>query len=163
MSLSWPARLARTNRPAWAEPPPAVDALAVLARLARQHFDAERQALAQTEQAADLTRMRLIDLRETAERERCAARALTDGHAWLMTYLRHVQGQAKELAAELCRLESQREAQVARLAERHAELKRLEILIERRAERARAERLRREQQAIDELVLLCPGYAPAER
>jgi flagellar export protein FliJ len=133
---------------------PAVDALAVLACLARQELDAQRQALAQTDQAADLTRARLIDLRETAEREWHAAHALTDGNAWLMTYLHRLQGQAKELEAELCRLENQREAQAARLAERHAELKRLEILVERRAERARTESLRREQKAIDELVLL---------
>jgi flagellar export protein FliJ len=131
-----------------------VDPLAVLARLARQALDAERQALAETDQATDVTRAMLADLRQSAEGERRAARGLVDGNARLVTYLRRVRGQERELEAELCRLENQREAQTARLAERHAELKRLEILLERRAERARAERLRREQKAIDELVLL---------
>jgi flagellar export protein FliJ len=131
-----------------------VDPLAVLARLARQALDAERQALAETDQATDVTRAMLADLRQSAEGERRAARGLVDGNARLVTYLRRVRGQERELEAELCRLENQREAQTARLAERHAELKRLEILVERRAERARAERLRREQKAIDELVLL---------
>jgi flagellar export protein FliJ len=133
---------------------PAVNPLAVLVRLARHALDAERQALAQTDQAAGVIRAMLSDLREAAERERDAARGLVDGNARLVTYLRRVQGKAKELEAELSRLEDQREAQAARLTERHAELKRLEILLERRAARARAERLRREQKAIDELVLL---------
>jgi flagellar export protein FliJ len=139
-----------------------VDALAVLVRLARQTLDTERRALAQTDQATDVTRAMLADLRQAAEGERRAARGLVDGNTRLVIYLRRVQGQEKELEAELCRLENQREAQTARLAERHAELKRLEILVERRAERARAERLRREQKAIDELLLMRRRRAPAE-
>jgi flagellar export protein FliJ len=71
-----------------------------------------------------------------------------------MAYLRRMSGRAAALYANLRRLEHQREAQAGRLAERHLELKRLEALVERRAERSGAERMRREQKAIDELVLV---------
>ena len=55
------------------------------------------------------------------------------------------------------RLEDQRQAQAARLAERHLELRRLEILIERRARAGRAEAAWREQAAMDELAELRPA------
>jgi hypothetical protein len=80
-------------------------------------------------------RDQLARLRESAERERRAASGLTDGNARLMAYLRRMHGGTAAVNAELRRLEHQREAQAARLAERHVELKRLEILVERRAER----------------------------
>jgi flagellar biosynthesis chaperone FliJ len=63
-------------------------------------------------------------------------------------------GRTEALAAELRRLEDQRHAQAARLSERHLELRRLEILIERRAERAEAEAAWHEQKTIDELAPL---------
>jgi flagellar export protein FliJ len=139
---------------AWTEPEHAVDALAVLARVARQALDDERHGLLRTDQAIAALCHQLAGLREAAERERHAACALADGHARLMAYLRRMPGRAAALDANLRRLEHQREAQAGRLAERHLELKRLEALVERRAERAGAERMRREQKAIDELVLV---------
>jgi flagellar biosynthesis chaperone FliJ len=63
-------------------------------------------------------------------------------------------GRAEALAAEIRGLENQRQAQAARMSERHLELRRLEILIERRAERARIEAEWREQTAMDDLVQL---------
>jgi flagellar export protein FliJ len=131
-----------------------VDALAVLARLARQALDEERQRLLGTDEAIAAVCDQRAGLREAAELERRAAGGFTDGNARIVTYLRRVAARAQRLQAELRRLEHQRAAEAARLAERHVELKRLEILVERRAERARAERIRREQQTTDELVVL---------
>ena len=129
-----------------------MDALTVLTRVARQALDEERLGLLRIDQAIAALCHQLAGLREAAERERHAACALADGHARLMAYLRRVDARAHGMAAELCRLEHRRQAQAARLAERHVELKRLEILVERRGERSRAERMRREQKAIDEVV-----------
>ena len=131
-----------------------MDALAVLARVARQALDDERHGLLRTDQAIAALCHQLAGLREAAERERHTACALADGHARLMAYLRRMSGRATALDANLRRLEQQREAQAARLAARHVELKRLEVLLERRAQRSRAERMRRDQKAIDELVMV---------
>jgi flagellar export protein FliJ len=129
-----------------------MDALAVLTRLARQALDEERRALAQIDQAIDGIRALLVEARAAATRERRAAGALVDGHARLLAYLGRMNGQTASLEAELRRLGERREEHGARLSERHLELRRLEILVERRAERARTARLRREQKAIDELL-----------
>lgn len=125
----------------------------MLARVARQALDEERHGLLRTDQAIAALCSQLAGLREAAERERVAAGAFADGGARLVAYLRRISGRAAVLEAALRRLEQQREAQAVRLAERHVELKRLVVLVERRAERARAERTRREQKAIDELVV----------
>ena len=90
------------------------------------------------DQAIDAARDMLIEAHEAAERERRAACALADGHVRLLAYLRRMHGRAEALAAKLRGLENQRQAQAARLSERHLELRRLEILIERRTERARS-------------------------
>jgi flagellar export protein FliJ len=129
-----------------------VDALAALLRLARQERDAARHALAAVDQASAAVRDQLAGLHAAAERERAAPCELADGNSRLVAYLRRLAGRARELQAELDRLERRREAVAARLAERHLELRRLQILVERRAERARVERRGREQKALDELV-----------
>jgi flagellar biosynthesis chaperone FliJ len=131
-----------------------LDALTVVARLARQALDAERRALVQIDQAIGATRAMLIEAHEAAERERRAACVLADGHVRLLAYLRRMHGRAEALAAELRGLENQRQAQAARVSERHLELRRLEILIERRTERASIEAEWRAQMAMDELVQL---------
>ena len=131
-----------------------MDALTVLARLARRALDEERRALVRIDRAIGAARDLLVEAHEAAERERRAACALADGNVRLLAYLRRMHGRAEALAAELRRLEDQRQAQAARLSERHLELRRLEILIERRADRARIEAAWREQTAMDELVQL---------
>jgi hypothetical protein len=131
-----------------------MDALAVMARLARQALDEERRALIRIDQAIGLTRDLLSEAHEAAERERRAACALADGNVRLLAYLRRMHDRAAALAAELRRLESARQAQAVHLSERHLEQRRLEILIERRAERARVEAAWNEQTAVDELVQL---------
>jgi hypothetical protein len=131
-----------------------VDALTVVARLARQAVDAERRALVRIDQAIGATRAMLIEARAAAERERRVSCALADGHVRLLACLRRMHGRAEALAAELHGLENQRQAQAARVSERHLELRRLEILIERRAERASMEAEWRAETAVDELVQL---------
>jgi hypothetical protein len=131
-----------------------MDALTVLARLARRALDEERRALVQIDHAIGIARDLLIEAREAAVRERRAACALADGHVRLLPYLRRTPSRAEALAAEIQGLENQRQAQAARLSERHLELRRLEILIERRAERARIEAEWREQAAMDDFVQL---------
>jgi hypothetical protein len=118
-----------------------VDSLAVLARLVRQARDEERHGLLVTDQAIAALGDQLAGLRAAAEQERRAADALADGNARLIAYLRRLHGRTQGLEAELHRLEQQRQAQATRLAARHVELRRLEVLIERRAERTRAERM----------------------
>jgi flagellar biosynthesis chaperone FliJ len=131
-----------------------MDALTVLARLARQALDEERLALVRIDHAIGAARDLLVEADQAAERERRAACALAEGNVRLLPYLRRMHGQAGTLAAEIRGLENQRQAQAARLSERHLELRRLEILIERRAERARIEAEWREQTAMDDLVQL---------
>jgi flagellar biosynthesis chaperone FliJ len=131
-----------------------MDALAVMARLARQALDEERRALIRIDQAIGLTRDLLSEAHEAAERERRAACALADRNVRLLAYLRRMHDRAAALAAELRRLESARQAQAVRLSERHLEQRRLEILIERQAERARVEAAWNEQTAVDEPVQL---------
>jgi flagellar biosynthesis chaperone FliJ len=131
-----------------------MDALAVLARLAGRARDGERRALVEIDRAIAAARELLVEARAAAELERRAACALADGNVRLLAYLRRMHGRTEALAAELRRLEDQRHAQAARLSERHLELRRLEILIERRAERAEAEAAWREQKTIDELAPL---------
>ena len=124
----------------------------MLVRLGRQALVEERRALAATDQAIAAQCDELAGVRAAAERERRAAGELAAGNLLLTAYLRRVAVRAQKLQAELRRLEHQREALAARLSERHRELKCLEVLVESRAERAHAERMRREQKAIDELV-----------
>ena len=134
-----------------------MDALAVLVRLARQALDEERHALSATDRAIAVLCGQLAELRAAAERERRAACGLADGSARLVAYLRRLHGRIHRLETELRRLEHQRETVAARLAERHVELKRLELLVGRRAEQARIERMRHEQKATDELVAARQG------
>ena len=131
-----------------------MDALAVLARLARQALDEERCALVRIDHAIGAARDLLVEADQAAEQERRAACALAEGNVRLLPYLRRMHGRAGALAAEIRGLENERQAQAARLSERHLELRRLEILIERRAERARIETEWREQTAMDDLVQL---------
>jgi flagellar export protein FliJ len=131
-----------------------MDPLAVLARLARQAVEEERRTLVRIDRAIDATGEALGELREAAERERRAAGGLADGDFRLLAYLRRMHGRATALETELRRLDNQRQAGAMRLAERHVELRRLELLAGRRAERARIARLRHEQRAIDELVTM---------
>ena len=131
-----------------------MDALTVLARLARQALDEERRALVRIDHAIGAARDLLVEAGQAAERERRAACALAEGNVRLLPYLRRMHGRAGTLAAEIRGLENQRQAQAARMSERHLELRRLEILIERRVERARIEAEWREQTAMDDLVQL---------
>ena len=130
-----------------------MDSLAVLVRLARQTLNEQRQALHAIDQAIAATQDQLNALREAMERERRAACELADRDLRLATYQRRVRTRERSLQAEGRRLERERAAQAGRLAERHLELRRLEILAERRAERIHAARQRQEQHSIDELAL----------
>jgi hypothetical protein len=120
---------------------------------ARAGLDEARHGLAATDQAIAAVRHQLARLREPAERERRAACGLTGGNARLMAIWAPCMA-GRSLDAERRRLEHQRQARSAHLGERHVELKRREVLVERRAKRAHAARLRREQQSVDALAVL---------
>jgi hypothetical protein len=131
-----------------------MNALAVLVRLARQQLDERRRELRAIDQAIAAVRERLVKLRREIEGERRAAGALTDGDLLLAPYERRVRAEEELLHAELGRLKRQREAGAGRLAEHHVEVRRLEILAERRAEASRAACRRQQEKAIDELALV---------
>ena len=137
-----------------------MDPFSVLARLARQALDGERQGVLETDQAILVLSDQLVALHQAAERERRAADWLADGNGRLVAYLRRISGRAAVLDANLGSLEQQREVRAARLAACHMELKRLEILLQRRAERVGVERRRREQKAIDELAAIRQRHGP---
>ena len=82
-----------------------MDALAALLRLTRQERDAARHALAAVDQASAAVRDQLAGLHAAAERERAAPCELADGNSRLVAYLRRLAGRARELQAELGRLE----------------------------------------------------------
>jgi flagellar export protein FliJ len=138
-----------------------MDALALLARLAAQEVERERQALAAIDAQLDEQRRRLEQERASIGRERAAASDLTGARAlatWLVASGRRVQLAEKELAD----LERARTAQLGRLVEQRLELRRMELLQGRQRERRQAAEQAREQRMIDEFALIRAARRPAE-
>lgn len=137
-----------------------MDALAVLGRLARQQLDEQRRALHAIDRALAAVRDELDGLRQQLEEERRAAATLADGERLLASYQRRILERERTLRAELDRLARERAAAAERLAEHRLETRRLEILVERRAERLRANNLKKRQKAADELALTRRHHRP---
>jgi flagellar export protein FliJ len=138
-----------------------MDALALLARLAAQEVERERQALAAIDAQLDEQRRSLEQERASIGRERAAASDLTGARAlatWLVASRRRVQLAESELAD----LERARTAQLGRLVEQRLDLKRMELLEGRQQERRQAAEQAREQRMIDELALIRAARRPAE-
>jgi flagellar export protein FliJ len=130
-----------------------VDHLAVLVRLAGLEVERERRALAELDATLDQLRHQIALARAEAERERRAATDLA-GARLLAAYLAASGRRLRMAATELARLEQARAGQLTRLIEQRLELKRLELLRARDAQRRQVEASRRAQRNIDELALI---------
>lgn len=135
-------------------------ALNTLARLQRHALDEERRGLqsllvAIAERERRLARLRAAMAKEAAIRPESLA---DDGQ--LAVYLTEARRRERVLADELEALERERAARMERVHARRGELKRWEILLERRSRRSEAEAMRRDRRAIDDLVSARHGRAP---
>ncbi len=130
------------------------DPLAVLARLERQTLDARRGAMVEAQGRQDRLRSRAARRKAAwseAVEQAVTAEAELDLWGALSRGTRHV----------LDRAEAERDAQATELVEARAalqaslvELKRLEVLGERRRQRAEAAVLQRERIELDDLAIL---------
>ncbi len=137
-----------------------MSSLDVLARLAKQAVDQERQALQQINNAIAEHEQRIEDLRiATAAEARHGADFMTVG-ATYPAYVRANKLRVEAAIAELRNLRSAHADQLQKLQDKRVELKRFELLIERREQRLAEEMAAKEQKAIDELVIAKAGRTP---
>lgn len=135
-----------------------MQALAVLARLARQQIDRERQALGALDTAMADTHAEIGRLRQSVADERQAAIPGV-GDAFLAAYITASRKRERSLLTRLAALEQARLGQVERLLEQRLGLKRLELLTGRRAERRQAALQRADQRALEDLIQARRGRA----
>ena len=128
-----------------------MEALATLARLARQQIDRERQALGAVDAAMAELHAEIERLRQSVADERQAAIG-GFGDAFLAPYIAASRTCEKSLLTRLAELEQARVVQIERLLEQHLGLKRLERLSARRAERHNAAQQRASRQALEDLI-----------
>ena len=130
-----------------------MDALALLARLARQEVERARQGLVALDAQIDERQQEVMREQSAVKRESGAASGL-EGARQLAAWLAASRQRRRLAERALERLEGERAAQLARLGEHRLELRRLELLQARREERRQAEERQREQRAADEQALL---------
>ena len=135
-----------------------MEALAVLARLARQQIDHERQALGALDTAMADTQAEIERLRQSVADERHAAIPGV-GDAFLAAYITASRKRERSLLTRLDALEQARVGQVERLLEQRLGLKRLELLAARRAERNKTALQRADRQALEDLIQARNGRA----
>ncbi len=128
-----------------------MEALATLARLARQQIDRERQALSAVDAAMAELHAEIERLRQSVADERQATIGGV-GDAFLAPYIAASRTRENSLLARLAELEQARVVQIERLLEQRLGLKRLERLSVRRAERQNAAQQRASRQALEDLI-----------
>ena len=131
--------------------------LDLVARLAKQDLDRQRQALHKLNTEIVEAEQRIADL--TAAMASEAARPLdfmTTG-ATLAAYIQASRQRIETSRAHLSDLLTRQKAQLAELQKKRLELKRYETLAERRTRQARAAAVAKEQKVIDELVAIKAG------
>lgn len=128
--------------------------LRTLVRLARDEVAQYSRGLRGLGEAIAAIEARIEALGHEADAERRTAIELPGGAALLATYLDANRARRAGLEAERARLERTREEELARLHARRLELKRLEVLIERRAARARLAERERERRVLDDLAMI---------
>ncbi len=140
-----------------------MSSLDVLARLAKQAVDQERQALQRINGAMAEHEQRIEDLRaSTATEAACGLDFMTTG-ATLPAYLRANKLRIEAVAAQLRNLRAAHAVQLQKLQDKRVELKRYELLIERREQRLAEDLAAKEQKAIDELVTAKAGRTPRRK
>lgn len=136
--------------------------LGTLVRLARDEVARQSRGLKALGDGIAGIQARIDTLGREADAEVQAATQLPGAAAFLAAYLGANRAQRSALEAGRDRLERDRDEQLARLRERRLELKRLEVLSERRAARARLAEREDEQRLLDELTMI-RATQPSER
>ncbi len=131
--------------------------LDLLARLAKQEVDRERQALHKLSTEIAETEQRIADLAGVMASEAAKPLDFMTTGATLVAFVEASKQRIEASKAHLSDLLLRRQTQLARLQEKRLELKRYETLAERRAQQAKAAAAAKEQKAIDELVAIKAG------
>ena len=134
-------------------------ALEVLLRLARQAIDSERRSLQNINQAIANVEQRIQDLRAVTVKEAAGEPDFMTVGATLAAFVKANKLREEGAYAQLDKLRAEQGKQLQRLQEKRVELRRYELLAERRAEREAEETKRQEQKTIDDLVMIKLGHA----
>lgn len=129
-----------------------MDPLERLARLQRRRLDEDKRALSEISAEIAAVEQRLVALRAQRADEIAHSGPDPVGVRLLAVWLQASAGRERGLEAECQRLERRRAAAIARLTDRRVELRRLELLLERRSERATEAAARAEQRALHDLA-----------
>ena len=121
-----------------------------LIRLRRTEVDRQRQVLAAASAEVEHLERQIDDLRQTRQREQSLPGA---DPLMLASYLRRTNVQEEGLHAALRPAVAEHEREGHILLDLRLDLRRLEILDEHQSARRRGEQSRRDQRALDDLVL----------
>lgn len=135
-------------------------ALDVLARLAKQAVDQERQALQRINAAIDEAERTIRDLKAGTTAEAAFGKDFMTAGTTLPAYLRANKLRVQAVSANVRNLQAAQAEQLQKLQQKRIELKRFERLSERRAKHAADDLAAKEQKAIDELVMIKAGRKP---
>lgn len=131
--------------------------LDVLARLAQQAVDRERQALMQINKVMAEVEKQIEILGAQAEAEATKGADFMGAGATLSAFLQVSRMRVHAARGELAKLRADHANQLDKLKQQRIELKRYELLAERRAKREADALATKEQKVIDELVTIKAG------
>lgn len=135
----------------------------VLARLAKQAVDQERQVLQRINGAIIDVEQRIEDLGAKTRAEAAKGTDFMTVGATLPAFIQANKLRVQAAVDHLQKLQLAHADQLQKLQQRRIELKRYELLIERRQKRLAEDLARKEQKTIDDLVLIKAGRRrPAE-
>jgi flagellar export protein FliJ len=126
--------------------------LETLARVARRQAEEIERELAALEGRRRMVRSRIAAHDQALAREGELARADTDGAVAFGAYAQAALAQRRMMAAEEAALAGEAETLRDSLRDAFIELKKIELLIAQRAERAAAEEEKQEQAALDDVA-----------
>lgn len=129
----------------------------VLVRLAKQAVDQERRALQQINVVIAEVEQQILDLDAMRATEAANGSDFMTTGATLPAYIRANKQRVQAAVKQGQALQAQHAVQLQKLQQQRIELKRYELLAERRAKRAAAEAAAKEQKVIDELVTIKAG------
>lgn len=129
----------------------------VLIRLAKQAVDQKRLALMAINTEIDDVEQRILDLENMTVSEADAVLDFMTSGATLTAFIRANKERIQQLEIHLKELRKRHDTQLECIRSERTELKRYELLAERRAKQAFEEAATKEQRAIDELVVIEAG------